>query len=106
MKPLFFLAGLVSVCLSPVPVHAGSPEDCTWNGINLWGKVEIVEHFADIKVEIVDHFSDYDIKFVDHFPDKCGKWQPVEHFGDFTVKFVDNFGDIKISIVEHFPGIH
>ena len=28
--------------------------DCEWNGIKLYGKVEFVEHFPDIKIEYVD----------------------------------------------------
>ena len=77
---------------------------CTYKGIPLYGKVEIVEHFGDIKIEIVDHFGDIKVQKVDHFPDSCGKWEIVDHFGDFKVEFVEHFGDIKVEFVDHFPG--
>ncbi len=79
--------------------------DCTWNGFKLYGKIQFVEHFPDIKIQIVEHFPDLKVKIVEHFPDACGKWQIVEHFPDLKVQIVEHFPDIKIKYVEHFPGI-
>ncbi|MFA4852071.1 MAG: hypothetical protein WC868_05920 [Bacteroidales bacterium] len=79
--------------------------DCTFNGIKLYGKVQIVDVFPDIKVQIVDVFPDLKVQVVDVFPDECGKWQFVDVFPDFKVQFVDVFPDIKIQYVDAFPGL-
>ena len=85
-------------------------ENCTFTNkdgktFNLYGKVQIVEHFPDIKVQIVDVFEDLDVKIVEHFPDQCGKWMLVEHFPDVKVQIVEHFPDIKVKIVDVFPGV-
>lgn len=77
---------------------------CHYNGIPMWGDVQIVDHFPDITVKVVDHFPDLKVKEVQHFPDSCGEWKVVDHFPDFTVKFVDHFPDITVELVDHFPG--
>jgi|TARA_R100000455_G_C6246932_1_gene104438 hypothetical protein len=79
-------------------------EACTFNGIPLYGEVEIVESFADIQVQVVDSFPDLRVKTVESFADSCGEWEFVDSFPDFTVEFVSSFGDIKIEFVESFPG--
>jgi len=79
--------------------------NCSFNGIELKGKVKVVKNFADIKIQFVDHFPDIRIKIVDQFPDDCGEWQWVENFPEFTVEIVDHFPDIKVKRVDHFPGI-
>lgn len=89
----------------PSATLVNNDDVCEWDGIRLYGKVQIVEHFPDIKVQVVDHFPDLKVKYVEHFPDECGEWQIVDHFPDFTVQFVENFPDIKIQLVEHFPGL-
>jgi hypothetical protein len=73
--------------------------------IPLKGKVQIVEHFPDIKVQIVEHFPDIEVKLVEHFPDDCGEVQIVEHFPDIKVQIVEHFPDIKVRIVKFFPGV-
>ena len=80
-------------------------DNCRLKGIKLQGKVQVVEHFPDLKVQVVEHFPDLKVKQVTHFPDACGKWQVVEHFPDFKVQFVEHFPDLKIQYVEHFPGV-
>jgi len=79
--------------------------DCSFNGIKLYGKVQVVDAFPDIKVQIVDAFPDLKVKVVDAFPDECGKWQMVDAFPDFKIQFVDAFPDIKIQYVDAFPGL-
>ena len=69
-------------------------DDCTYNAIALYGEVEVVESFPDLKV-----------KQVTSFPDDCGEWEFVESFPDFTIEFVDSFPDIKIEYVSSFPGL-
>lgn len=77
---------------------------CTFNGIKLQGKVQIVERFPDIKVQVVTSFPDLKVKQVDSFPDDCGEWKFVQSFPDFKVQFVQSFPDIKIRFVDNFPG--
>jgi hypothetical protein len=78
--------------------------DCAFNGLKLWGDVEVVESFPDIKVEIVDSFPDLRVQIVDSFPDKCGKWKFVTSFPAIRVQFVTSFPDLRIQYVESFPG--
>lgn len=78
---------------------AGKPEKC-----KLFGKIQIVTSFGDVKVEIVDDFPDIKVKKVTSFPDDPGEWEMVEHFPDFKVEVVDAFADYKIQYVDSFPG--
>jgi hypothetical protein len=78
---------------------------CYYKGIRLYGKVQVVDYFPDIKVQVVDYFPDLNVQRVDYFPSSCGKWQFVDYFPDFKVQFVDYFPDIKIRFVDYFPGV-
>jgi len=80
-------------------------DDCSFNSIPLYGEVEVVESFADIRVQVVTSFPDLKVKQVTSFPDDCGEWEFVESFPDFTIEFVDSFPDIKIEYVTSFPGL-
>ncbi|MBL1278707.1 MAG: hypothetical protein COA33_000410 [Fluviicola sp.] len=82
-----------------------STGSCEWEGIKLYGKVQFVSSFADIKVKYVTSFPDIKVKFVTSFPDDCGEWQVVESFPDFKVQVVESFPDLKIQTVESFPGM-
>lgn len=79
-------------------------EDCTLNGIRLFGRVQIVDSFPDIKVEIVKSFPDLRVIPVASFPDQCGRWRFVDSFPDFKIQYVESFPDLKIEMVESFPG--
>ena len=79
-------------------------DDCSFNGIELKGKVQFVESFPDIKIQVVESFPDIKVKLVEAFPDDCGEWQIVESFPDFKVQIVESFPDIKVKLVESFPG--
>ncbi|MFH7025863.1 MAG: hypothetical protein ACHBN1_10770 [Heteroscytonema crispum UTEX LB 1556] len=72
---------------------------CAYNGIQLYGKVQIVEDFPDITVKQVDDFADLHVKKVEDFADECGKWKIVDEFADFKVKLVDDFEDITVKMV-------
>ena len=76
-----------------------APEKCA-----IFGKIQIVDHFPDVKIQKVDAFPDIKVEWVEHFPDSPGKWQKVDHFPDFKVQFVDHFPDYKIEEVTAFPG--
>jgi hypothetical protein len=97
-----------------LPAHGNAPptafddrvgSDCKLNGHQLYGKVQVVEHFPDLKVKVVQHFPDLKVKAVEHFPDKCGRWQFVENFPDFKIQYVEHFPDLEIQMVDHFPGV-
>ena len=80
-------------------------EECAFNGIQLYGKIQFVESFPDLTVQIVESFPDLKVKIVESFPDECGKWQIVDSFPDVKVKIVESFADIKIKFVVSFPGV-
>ncbi|MCH2023846.1 MAG: hypothetical protein MK207_15320 [Saprospiraceae bacterium] len=86
--------------------HVIETGDCEWNGIKLYGKVEFVTSFPDIKIEYVTSFSDINVKFVSSFPDDCGEWQEVSSFPDFKVQVVTSFPDLKVKKVTSFPGMN
>ena len=100
---LVFAASAVLAMAPPslAQVSAG----CSYNGINLWGDVQAVESFPDIKVQVVTSFPDLRVQQVTSFPDDCGQWRMVDSFPDFTVQFVDSFPDIQIEYVTSFPGM-
>jgi hypothetical protein len=108
-RPAFMavvVAGMCALASADAPVPTGKvSSDCSFGGKKLYGKVKVVDHFADFKVKRVDHFPDLKVQFVDHFPDSCGKWQIVDHFPDFTIQYVDHFPDFEIQRVSHFPGV-
>lgn len=78
---------------------------CTYSGIPLYGEVQVVDSFPDLKVRIVTSFPDLKVKRVDSFASDCGEWEFVDSFPDFTIQFVDSFPDIKIEYVTSFPGL-
>ena len=87
-----------------VPTNGWDPEACTFNGIPMWGRVQVVSFFADVRIQEVDFFPDLRVQLVDLFPNSCGQWQQVDLFPDFTVEIVDFFPDLRIQYVDFFPG--
>ncbi len=81
------------------------PASCSVNGVTLYGKVQIVDSFPDLKVKQVTSFPDLKVQWVDSFPDRCGEWQNVSSFPDFTIQYVDSFPDLEIEEVTSFPGV-
>ena len=64
---------------------------CSYNGHKLYGKIQVVESFPDIKVQTVQAFPDVKVKTVDNFPNICGEWQMVNSFPDTKIQFVNSF---------------
>ena len=64
------------------------PETCKYKDFKMYGKIEILESFPDVKVQVVESFPDLKVKVVESFPDDCKVW-----------KFVDSFQDLKIQFV-------
>lgn len=82
--------------------HArGKPGKCA-----LYGKIQFVSSFPDVKVQEVRSFPDIKVQMVKSFPDKPGKWQEVSSFPDYKVQIVKSFPDYKIQYVNSFPGCH
>jgi len=78
---------------------------CALHGRPLYGKVQVVTAFPDLRVQVVDAFPDLRVQVVTAFPDRCGKWAFVEAFPDLRVQFVDAFPDLRIEYVRAFPGL-
>lgn len=78
---------------------ADKPEKCA-----LFGKIQVVDSFPDVKIQVVSSFSDIKVKWVDSFADDPGEWQRVDSFPDFKIQFVDSFPDYTIEVVDSFPG--
>ena len=78
---------------------AGVPDKC-----KLFGKIQVVDAFPDVKIQRVQAFADIKVKWVNAFADSPGEWQKVDAFPDYKVQFVDAFPDYKIQEVDAFPG--
>ena len=105
---LLSLSVFLAIILAAIPGNTDdgmNTAECSFKGIKLYGNVQVVDHFPDIKVQVVESFPDLKVKWVENFADACGKWQQVEHFPDFKIQYVDSFPDVKIKLVDSFPGI-
>jgi len=101
------LAFLVAGLLTGEGTFAADQFDkaaCTFKGKKLYGKIQEVASFPDVKVQVVSAFPDLRVQKVRAFPDACGKWQMVTSFPDIKVQFVTAFPDVKIEYVDAFPG--
>ena len=77
----------------------GKPSKC-----QLYGKIQFVTSFPDVKVQVVTSFPDIKVQRVQSFADAPGKWQEVTSFPDYKVQIVNSFPDYKIQYVNSFPG--
>jgi hypothetical protein len=78
---------------------------CSVKGIRLYGKVQIVDVFPDLKIQAVNSSPDLRVRIVENNPEQCGEWQIVQAFPNYKVKFVEAFPDLKVQFVNSFPGI-
>ena len=78
---------------------SGNPGKC-----GLYGKIQYVTSFPDVKVQVVSSFPDIKVQVVSSFADGPGKWEVVDSFPDYKVQIVDSFPDFKIQYVDSFPG--
>jgi len=105
----FILALAVSTLVLLPAMHSSAADldkkDCTFKGKKLYGKIQIVNSFPDVKVQEVTSFPDLKVEKVGSFPDKCGKWQIVNSFPDTKVQIVTSFPDVKVQYVTSFPGV-
>ncbi len=98
---------LILICFLPLVLFAENPidDDCTFNGIPLYGRVKIVEEFPTFLISINDSFPNLNVRIVDGFANECGEWQIVDDFPDFTIRIVEGFSDFSIKYVDVWPGI-
>ncbi len=87
------------------PVAGFDKDACAFDGFPLYGNIQIVDSFPDIKVQVVESFADLHVEVVTSFPNKCGQWMLVESFPDVKIQYVSSFPDLKIKMVTSFPGI-
>ncbi|MGB3691569.1 MAG: hypothetical protein WA865_08520 [Spirulinaceae cyanobacterium] len=104
--------GLISILVNFAFVEASladfNPIDrfnCSYGGKRLYGKVQIVENFPDVKVKVVAADADLMVKQVQIFPSRCGEWQIVDAFADLRVKFVESSPDFTVQFVYNSSGI-
>lgn len=45
------------------------PETCKYKEFKMYGKIEVVESFPDVKVQVVESFPDLKVKVVESFPE-------------------------------------
>ena len=98
------LAVVAGLSLCAVAGGSFSKSSCTFNGKQLYGNIQEVSSFPDVKVQVVSSFPDVKVQKVSSFPDSCGKWKMVTSFPDTKVQFVTSFPDVKIQYVTSFPG--
>jgi hypothetical protein len=100
-------AAFVCVFAVAAVAWAGSVDkgSCTFKGKKMFGKVQFVTAFPDIKIQVVSAFPDLKVQKVNAFPDSCGKWQEVNAFPDIKVQIVSAFPDVKVQYVNAFPGV-
>ena len=105
IKKLFFL-GVVIITTNSFPQSENQlkEDECTFNGIQLYGKIQFVESFPDITVQIDESFPELKVKIVESFPDECGEWQIINLFPDIKIKYA-RFAEASARRVESFPGI-
>ena len=98
------IAAVAGLSLSASAGGSFNKGSCTFNGKKLFGKIQEVTSFPDLKIQVVTSFPDVKVQNVSSFPDSCGKWQMVTSFPDTKVQFVTSFPDVKIQYVTSFPG--
>ncbi len=98
---------LLLICFLPLQMLAENPidDDCTFNGIPLYGKVKIVDIGETFKVRIVDIGEDIKICESNFNETTCGNWQFVTIGEDFSIRFVTIGEDFTIRFVNLGNGV-
>ena len=103
IKALFIILLLLPPSIN---LTAEGNQFCSLNNVPLYGRVQFVSSFSDIKIQFVSAFPDIKVQFVDSFPRHCGQWERVDSFPDFKVQVVSSFPTLTIKQVESFPGMN
>ena len=60
-----FKVAVVSLLLTcAFGAQAGTSVDVS----KIYGNIQFVDHYPDLKVQKVDHYPDFTIQYVDHYP--------------------------------------
>ena len=103
----FIILLFSAVLLSSMASGDCITKDGYFRGKRVYGRVKVVDHFADFKVKVSESMLvDMDVKVVTSFPDSPGEWEFVESHADFTVQFVESFEDFSIRYVSSFPKVN
>lgn len=70
----------------------------------VYGRVQLVDSFPDVKVKVVNSFPDLRVQKVKAFANSPGKWEIVDSFPDYKVQIVESFPDFTVQFVDAFPG--
>lgn len=105
-KSLVLAVTLGVVLSSSASAERIRKSDCKINGFAMYGKIQVVDKFPDVKVKVVNTMPDLKVKIVPRFANKCGEWQMVDKFPDVRVQFVERFPDVTIQYVQKFPGVN
>lgn len=101
-----FIAAFILIVCGLVPGGVASGERGEKPGpAQVFGKIEYVTSFPDVKVKVVKSFGDLRVQEVEAFADSPGEWEIVENFPDFKVEIVNAFEDFTIEYVNSFPGV-
>jgi len=71
----------------------------------VYGRIQYVTAFPDVKVKVVRSFADLRVQVVKAFANSPGEWEIVDSFPDFKVEVVESFEDFTIEYVNAFPGV-
>jgi hypothetical protein len=87
---------------------AGGPAldkvNCTWKGKRLYGKIQFVDSFPDVKIREVTSLPDLRVRMVTSLPSRCGEWEEVTSLPTLRVKRVTALEDLQVEYVTSFPG--
>lgn len=76
------------------PSRSGTPQPQ-----QVFGRIQVVDHFPDVRVRVVRGIADMEVRVVDALPNRQGRWQFVDHFPDFRVQFVQHHADFTVRLV-------
>lgn len=85
--------------------HGIDPVTCTFRGHKLFGHVQYVDSFPDVKVRVVTSLPDFRVQSVSSLATRCGEWIEDNSSFGLRVKRVDSFADLDIKYVTSFPGL-
>jgi hypothetical protein len=98
---------LAAVAAFPHVVRAGgsfNKSACTFNGKQLYGRIQIVNSLPDVRVQVVSSLPDVRVQKVSALPNSCGEWQIVDSLPDTRVELVSALPDVRIQYVSSLPG--
>ncbi len=93
------LLTLVAFVSEAVPQNAPQVRSGAPQAQQVFGRIQVVDHFPDVRVRVVQGIADMEVRVVDAFPNRQGRWQFVDHFPDFRVQFVQHHADFTVRLV-------